>query len=98
MGVKEKGEELITDIRTHINDIENKLKNIEKPKRVYFEISPSPDIYSTGKNTFQQEILQTAGVENIFGIKKVGSRFQKRQSSSRILKSLQQLSIISKAL
>nr|WP_235813328.1 ABC transporter substrate-binding protein [Heyndrickxia oleronia] len=67
MGVKEKGEELITNIRTHINDIENKLKNIEKPKRVYFEISPSPDIYSTGKNTFQQEILQTAGVENIFG-------------------------------
>lgn len=67
MGVKDKGEELAANIQTKVTEVENKLADIDKKQRVYFEISPSPDIYTTGKNTFQQEILQKAGIENIFG-------------------------------
>ena len=66
MGVKEKGEQLVEEIQSQVKHVEEKLQGIEKQKRVYFEISPSPDIYTTGKNTFQQEILQKAGVENVF--------------------------------
>ena len=39
---------------------------VEDKKDVFFEISPSPEIYTTGKSTFQQEILNHAQVENVF--------------------------------
>lgn len=65
MGVKEKGEELIHDIRGKIAGVEKKLSSITDKKALYFEIDPTP--YTTGKNTFQQEILNAAGVENVFG-------------------------------
>jgi iron complex transport system substrate-binding protein len=67
MGVKEKGEALINEIRAQVEAVEEKVKTIDQPKRIYLEISPAPDIYTAGSNTFQHEILQKAGVENIFG-------------------------------
>ncbi|WP_042357409.1 ABC transporter substrate-binding protein [Bacillus rubiinfantis] len=66
MGVKDKGVKLVQDIQAQVDKVKGKIKGMKQPARMYFEISPAPDIYTTGKNTFQQEILKTAGVENVF--------------------------------
>ena len=45
------------------------MKNIEKKKKVYFEISPFPSMYTFGKDVFMNEMLEIEGVENIFNDK-----------------------------
>ncbi|MGF3105819.1 ABC transporter substrate-binding protein [Rossellomorea sp. DUT-2] len=66
MGVEKKGNELVDGIKQQISDVKEKVSTLKEKEQVYFEISPSPDIYTAGAETFQQEILETAGVENIF--------------------------------
>ncbi|WP_341356849.1 ABC transporter substrate-binding protein [Rossellomorea sp. y25] len=66
MGVENKGNELVDGIKQQISDVKEKVSTLKEKEQVYFEISPSPDIYTAGAETFQQEILETAGVENIF--------------------------------
>lgn len=67
MGVQDKGEQLNKDIKAKIADVQAKVKTVETPKNVYLEISPKPDIYTTAAGTFQQEILDAANVNNVFG-------------------------------
>ncbi len=67
MGVKDKGEQLNESIKAKIADVQAKVKTVETPKNVYLEISPKPDIYTTAAGTFQQEILDAANVNNVFG-------------------------------
>ncbi|QDQ01013.1 cobalamin-binding protein [Lysinibacillus fusiformis] len=67
MGVEDKGEQLNEDIKAKIADVQTKVKDVEKQKNVYLEISPKPDIYTTAAGTFQQEILNAANVNNVFG-------------------------------
>ncbi|MGE7604654.1 ABC transporter substrate-binding protein [Peribacillus sp. NPDC097675] len=66
MGVKKKGNELVQTIQTQIKDVEDKVASVDSKEKTYFEISPSPEIYTAGAETFQQEILASAGIENIF--------------------------------
>ncbi|MRX73829.1 ABC transporter substrate-binding protein [Bacillus lacus] len=66
LGEKENGEKLISDIQSQISDVQEKVAEVSEKEKTYFEISPSPDIYTAGSETFQQEILENAGVENIF--------------------------------
>ncbi|MEB2300094.1 cobalamin-binding protein [Lysinibacillus xylanilyticus] len=66
MGIKDKGEKLNEDIKAKIADVQAKVKDVKKPKNVYLEISPKPDIYTAGSGTFQQEILNAANVNNVF--------------------------------
>lgn len=66
MGEEEKGDEIIDGIQKQLKEVEEKIASVDEKKKVYFEISPAPDIYTTGKNTFQQEVMNKAGVENIF--------------------------------
>ncbi|MFI8577998.1 ABC transporter substrate-binding protein [Rossellomorea aquimaris] len=70
MGVEKKGNELVDGIKGQISDVKEKVGTLKEKEQVYFEISPSPDIYTAGAETFQQEILETGGVENIFGDQK----------------------------
>lgn len=66
MGVEEKGQEIITSIQTTIQEVQEKVETAAVLKKVYYEISPSPDIYTTGSKTFQQEILTATSVDNVF--------------------------------
>ena len=66
MGVKERGEELVNQIKGQLETVAEKVKDVS-PKSVYLEISPAPDLYTPGQNTFQHEILTRAGVINAFG-------------------------------
>lgn len=70
MGVTEKGNELVQTIQTQIKDVEDKVANVDSKEKTYFEISPSPEIYTAGAETFQQEILASAGIDNIFADQK----------------------------
>ena len=67
MGVEDKGTDLVASIKTTIQSVQDKVSGVSDQKHVYFEISPSPEIFTTGKNTFQQEVLSKATVVNIFG-------------------------------
>ena len=66
MGLEDKGEEVISSIQQQIQDVQEKVATVEEKRKLYFEISPSPEIYTTGQKTFQQEILNHANVENLF--------------------------------
>lgn len=66
MGVEEEGKQVVEDIQSQIAAVQEKTKSIEQKKKVYFEISPAPDIWSIGSGTFQQEMIEAAGVENIY--------------------------------
>ncbi|TVX76505.1 ABC transporter substrate-binding protein [Peribacillus simplex] len=66
MGVAEKGDELVKDIKSQIASVEEKVETLDEKEQTYFEISPAPEIYTTGAETFQHEILNSAGIKNIF--------------------------------
>ncbi|WP_427108913.1 ABC transporter substrate-binding protein [Lysinibacillus xylanilyticus] len=66
MGIKDKGDKLNEDIKAKIADVQAKVKDVKKQKSIYLEISPKPSIYTAGSGTFQQEILDTANVKNVF--------------------------------
>lgn len=66
MGIEETGEKVVADVQAQIASVEEKVATVETKKKVYYEISPSPDIWTSGGGTFQQEILTAAGVDNVF--------------------------------
>ena len=53
-------------MKSQINEIAEKSKNIKQKKTVYFEISPAPSLYSFGNSTFLNEMIELVGAENIF--------------------------------
>ena len=59
----------ISKMEKEINEVREISKNIKNKKKVYFEISPFPSMYTFGKNVFMNEMLEIAGVENIFNDK-----------------------------
>ena len=66
MGVTEKGEKLVKQINSQMKEVQDKVATLKEKEETYFEVSPAPDIYTTGDATFQQEILSKAGIKNIF--------------------------------
>lgn len=62
----EKGEEIITDMKAKISEYEELAKTITDKKKVYFEISAAPSIFSFGSNTFLNEMIEVIGAENVF--------------------------------
>lgn len=66
-GTQEKGIELIDNMKKEIEEIRTKAEGLNKDISIYFEISPAPNIYSGGKDTFHNEIMEILGVKNIFG-------------------------------
>lgn len=66
---KSEAENIISEMEKEINEVKEMSKNIEKKKKVYFEISPFPSMYTFGKDVFMNEMLEIAGVENIFNDK-----------------------------
>ncbi|MCH5194115.1 MAG: ABC transporter substrate-binding protein [Oscillospiraceae bacterium] len=63
---EKKGEALITDIDSAVNDISAKAKEVTVKKSVYFEIGEAPYLYSCGSGTFINEAITLAGGENIY--------------------------------
>ena len=63
---KEKGQEIVDNMKSQIDEISQKAKNVIEKKKVYFEIGPAPNLYSFGNSTFLNEMIELVGAENIF--------------------------------
>ncbi len=66
MKAEEQGEKIVEAIKSQIASVQEKTSTLDKKKNVYFEISPAPEVWSIGSNTFQQELIEAAGIENVF--------------------------------
>lgn len=63
-GTAEKADEIITDMKERRAAIEEKAKAITDKKKVWVEVSPAPDIFTTGQNTFMHEMLESINAVN----------------------------------
>lgn len=67
VGKADEGEKIIADMKERRTALEEKTKSITDQKKVWVEVSPAPDIFTTGKNTFMHEMLQIIHAENAAG-------------------------------
>ena len=58
-------EKIITDMKAKVEEVLAKTAKVEKKKTVFVETSPAPEIYTPGKNTFMDQMLEMIGAENI---------------------------------
>ncbi|WP_243238638.1 ABC transporter substrate-binding protein [Romboutsia sp. 1001713B170207_170306_H8] len=63
---KEKGQEIVNGMKEKVDEIKAIGDKIEDKKTVYFEISPAPSLFSFGKDTFLNEMIEIVGAKNIF--------------------------------
>lgn len=63
-GTTTKADEIIQDMKDRRAAIEEKAKEIKEPKKVWVEVSPGPDITTTGTKTFMHEMLETIHATN----------------------------------
>ncbi|PJN89186.1 ABC transporter substrate-binding protein [Bacillus sp. mrc49] len=65
-GEQAKAKDIITDMKTKLKVISEKAKSVKESERktVLVEVSPSPDIYTPGKNTFMNEMLMMISADN----------------------------------
>ncbi len=60
-------EEKVVAFEKEIEQLKKDIQNLDlKPKSVYFEISPAPDLYTFGNGVFLNDIINILGGENIF--------------------------------
>lgn len=65
LGKSKEGEELIRQMQAEIDSISEIAQTITEKKRVYFEISAAPYMYSFGNGVFLNEMIELIGAENI---------------------------------
>lgn len=66
-GTSEKAEGIIADMQERLDILKEKAKAVSEPKKVWVEVSPAPDIYTTGKGTFMHEMLEAIQAVNAAG-------------------------------
>ena len=64
--VSDKGEEIVSSMKSDVEEVKEIGSKIKDKKKVYFEIGPAPNLYSFGNSTFLNEIIEIVGAENIF--------------------------------
>ena len=57
--------EIIDTMKTKVDEVVAKVKDVEAKRTVFVETSPAPEIYTPGAKTFTQELLDLVGAENI---------------------------------
>lgn len=65
-GKKSEGKKIVDKLKSQVEDVKKIGESITDKKKVYFEIGSTPSLYSFGKNTFLNEILEIVGAESIF--------------------------------
>ncbi|WP_025025692.1 ABC transporter substrate-binding protein [Caldalkalibacillus mannanilyticus] len=64
---EDKAEEIITEMKDRLAWFKDKAENITEKKKIWVEVSPAPEIYSTGKGTFMHEMLEVINAVNAVG-------------------------------
>ncbi|MBT2644353.1 ABC transporter substrate-binding protein [Bacillus sp. ISL-41] len=69
IGETEKADELVENMKSSFAELKKKAETIkpEEQKTVFVEVSPAPEIYTAGKNTFINEMLELIGAKNAAG-------------------------------
>ena len=63
-GTTEEAEKIIDDMKERHAALEEKAKEITDKKKVWVEVAPAPDIFTTGQNTFMHEMLESINATN----------------------------------
>lgn len=68
-GETEAAKKVIADMKATLDNVTAKVANIQADERktVFVEVSPAPEIYTTGKNTFMDEMIQFVHGKNAAG-------------------------------
>lgn len=64
-GETKNADELIKEMKDKLAEIKTKAEGIKEKKKVFVEVSPAPEVYTTGKNTFMDEMISIINAENI---------------------------------
>ncbi|MDQ0199647.1 ABC transporter substrate-binding protein [Neobacillus ginsengisoli] len=64
-GETKKANEIVKGMKDKLADIKAKAAEIKDKKKVFVEVSPAPEIYTPGKNTFMDEMIRSINAENI---------------------------------
>ena len=64
-GEETKAEDMVKSMKEKLAEIKEKAAGIKEKRKVFVEVSPAPEIYSPGNNTFMNEMLTTINAENI---------------------------------
>lgn len=64
-GATKEADDLIKDMQTKLAEIKDKAAKISEKKKVLVEVSGAPDIFTTGKNTFMDDMISIINAENI---------------------------------
>ena len=64
-GTSEKGEEMISEMKKEVAGIKEKASSIKDKKKVWIEVSSSPDLYTAGSGTFIGDMLDIIQADNI---------------------------------
>lgn len=69
IGEPEKAIELVDNMKNSFAELKKQVESIkpDQQKSVFVEVSPAPEIYTAGKNTFINEMLELIGAKNAAG-------------------------------
>ncbi|WP_252232796.1 ABC transporter substrate-binding protein, partial [Clostridium sp. ZBS15] len=62
-----KGKEIVENMKKEVNAIKTISDTITEKKSVYFEIGSGSGLFTFGKDTFLNEMIEVVGAKNIFG-------------------------------
>jgi len=66
-GKTAEADQLVQDMKAKLDEIKKQAESISDQKTVFVEVSPAPEIYTTGKNTFMSEMLEVINAKNAVG-------------------------------
>ena len=72
LNVEDKGNEIVDNMKSKVDEIAKIGKTITDKKSVYFEISPSPSLFTFGQGTFLNEMIEIIGAKKYLRMKKDG--------------------------
>ncbi|ART76636.1 ABC transporter substrate-binding protein [Sutcliffiella horikoshii] len=66
-GTSGEADKLVADMKERLLAVQEKAKQVTEEKKVWVEVSPAPDIFTTGQGTFMHEMLESIQAENAAG-------------------------------
>ncbi|MEB7781221.1 MULTISPECIES: ABC transporter substrate-binding protein [Mammaliicoccus] len=65
-GKEREAKQLVRKVKSEINNVIKEVPKEQQGKQVFMEISSQPDIYTSGSNTFYDDMLNSIKAENIY--------------------------------
>ncbi|ANX13554.1 iron ABC transporter substrate-binding protein [Fictibacillus arsenicus] len=66
-GTEKEGQKIIQSMKADLKEIKDRAKHVKEKKKVWVEVSPEPEIFTTGKGTFIDEMLNAIHATNAAG-------------------------------